>query len=425
VAYVRYLEKTFWPANLSIFYRYAEAWPFWLVGGSVLLLLVITMLAVNRWRQQPFLIVGWLWFIGMMVPTIGLIQVGEQSMADRYSYLSIVGIFIMVAWGVGDFSMGRAWVGPVSAWAASGALLACSMGAAAQVGYWRDTGALFGHAVKAGPNNDLAYYNLACYLAKMRDPTNAAFYFERCLESNPRYHRAYNNVAFLQIDQGQFDAAISNLQKAVQLRHDYPEAWLNLGRAYSGRGDAALAKQSFETSLRYKPDLAEAHYHLGELLLQQGAFPEAAGHLQAAVSAQPRNSLYHLKLANAWVGSDQIAKAVNEYEITLKLDPDLAEACNNLAWIMATSPDAALRDGPLAMELARHAVELAAGKSPLLLGTFAAACAEDGKFDQAVRAAAQARQLALAQTNNLLAAGLAAQVNLYRARQPFRDAHIK
>jgi len=425
VAYVRYLRKTFWPTGLNIFYLYVDHWGSWVVFASVLLLGVVTVLALVLRKRRPYLLVGWFWFLGVLVPAIGIIQVGEQSMADRYSYLSIVGLFIMVTWSVADFAVSRAWVRLVSGCVAAAALLLCIVGTKRQVETWRDTSSLFSRAVLVENNNYLAYYNLGCLMAKLHDPTNAVANFQHCLQYNPRYPRAYNNLAFLQIDAGQLDQAISNLQMAVQLRPWYPEAWMNLGRAYSAAHQPAKAKQSLETALRQNPALAEAYYHLGNLLLQQSASLAAATNLQAAVALQPRNTSYHLKLANAWVASQEMTNAVSEYEIALNLDPDLTDACNNLAWILAASPDASLRDGPLAVELARHAVALSSGKNPLLLGTFAAACAEAGNFDQAVRAADDARQLALAQSNHPLAASLAAQINLYRARQPFRDAHIK
>jgi tetratricopeptide (TPR) repeat protein len=361
----------------------------------------------------------------MIFPTIGLIQVGEQGMADRYTYLAMVGLLMMVAWALGDLAVNRPWMAPLSAALAGAALLFCAGRTVTQIAYWRDTITLFGHAADLSRDNYLAYYNLGCFLAKKGDRTNAMAYFERSIDGNPRNHRAYNNLAFLQIDQGQFDQAITNLLEAVRLRPDYPEAWLNLGRAYDARGDAADARRAFETSLARDPDLAEARYRLGDLLLRQGAFPAGVSNLQSAVDLQPRAAKYRLKLANAWVASHQLPKAVDEYEVALKLDPDLAEACNNLAWIMATSPDAALRDGALAVEVARHAVQLTNGKNPLLLGTFAAALAESGAFDQAADAAAQARQLAASQTNNALAAALAAQVELYRGHQAFRDVTVK
>jgi tetratricopeptide (TPR) repeat protein len=425
VAYARYLEKTFWPWNLNFFYSRVGAWPAWIVCLSIAILALISVPVVKRRRNQPWLIVGWLWFLGMLVPTIGILQVGEQSMADRYSYLSTVGIFIMVAWTLADFAINRVWVAPVCAWLADAALLVCSVATFRQVSYWRTTTSLFGRAVEVGQDNYLAYYNLAVGLAKMGDSTNAMNYFERCVQYNPNYPRGFNNLAFLQLNLGQIDPALTNLQRAVQLRPFYPEAWMNLGRAYAAKSDLAHARQSLQTAISQKPDLAQAHYLLGDLLLRQNDLPSAMTNLQSAIEIQPQNADYHVKLAAAGVASRQIAKAVNEYEIALKLNPDLAEACNNLAWILAVSPDASLRDGPLAVELARHAVNLTHRANPLLIGTFAAACAESAKFDDAVAAATQARQLALAQSNQLLAAALAAQIDLYRARQPFRDASLQ
>ncbi|HWD17912.1 MAG TPA: tetratricopeptide repeat protein [Verrucomicrobiae bacterium] len=425
VAYMRYLGKIFWPAALKIFYPYVQDWSPWLVTACAAGLAAVTVFALRRWRRQPYLAIGWFWFLGILVPTIGIVQVGEQSIADRYTYVPSVGIFIMVVWSAADASVGRAlarWAGAV---AASAAVSVCFVLTFFQVGYWHDTGSLFGHAAAVGANNYLAYYNLGSYLAKLRDTTNAIFYLKRCIEIDPSYPRAYNNLAYVEIEKGQWDEAITNLRHAVLLRPLYPEAWVNLGRAYTAKGEPKLAIESFEKSLVDRPDSVDTHFRLADLFIGEKEYARALSHLRAVVAQQPRNGYYHAKLANGLVAARNFPDAINEYEIALKLQPDMPDACNNLAWILATSTNPAWRDGPLAVGLSSHAVKLTGGSDPLYLGTLAASCAEDGRFDDAAHAASTAEMHARLTSNAALAASLAAQTRLYQNHQPFRDANIQ
>jgi len=425
IAYARYVQKTFWPSNFRIFYPYIDLWPFWIVAAACLALILISVLAFRRRRSQPYGIVGWLWFLGMLLPTIGLIQVGEASMADRYSYLPVLGLFIAAVWGMAELAESRTWLRESLPFAAVAALAGCSALTFQQVGVWRDTATLFGHAIK-DEKNCASFYNLGCVVSGLNDLTNAALNFNRCLQLNPNYSKAYDKLALVQLQWGQCDLAISNLHRALALQRQFPEAWEHLGQAQAATGQLDPAVESYKAALASgSTNAAGVRHRLGLLHIRQRRFDPAIAQLTAATESQPSNAQWHSELANAWIGAGKITNAVNEFKKALNLDPNLADACNNLAWIMAASPDPALRDGPAAVRLARRAVELTGASNPYILGAFAAACAEAGDFDHAIGAAQQARELALARSNSALAGSLAAQIQLYQAHKPFRDANAR
>lgn len=426
IAYARYVEKIFWPSGLTMYYRHVDRWPLWIVAATTLFLVLVTLMAFRVRRVRPYLVVGWLWFLGMIFPTVGLLQVGIAAMADRYSYLSSVGIFIAVAWFVQDWLLSRpARVREAVQFVTALSLLGCGFATARQVTFWKDTGTLFHRAGDVDGGNYIAFYNVGCWLTGLHEYPQAEGFFRRCLRENPEFAYAYNDLAFLEIRNGRYADAVTNLLHALLIRPSYLDAHINLGRAYAATGETAAAITNFAEALRLDPQNPETQAHLGQLYLQERQFDAAILHLKAAAEAQPRNPTYHLDLANAWLAARQMTNAVNNYEIALQLDPNLPEACNNLALIMAASPNPALRDGQLAVSLARHALSLSRVADPALLGTFADACAEAGQFDEAVRAAQQARQLELARTNAPAAASLEAKIVLFNRHEPFRDPSLE
>jgi protein O-mannosyl-transferase len=386
VSYVKYFSKNFWPAGLAVFYPHQ---PLGLleVAWAVFVLVAISMLAVRYLRTHPYLAVGWFWFLGMLVPAIGLVQVSTQAMADRYSYLPSVGIWIMVAWGVKDLI----GINPVPRAAAAGAgsiaIMACVFWTPVQVSYWRSTRALFMRATRVTDQNYLAYYNLGCYAKDEGDYGQAILYFKKALSAEAddapwaNHARAYNNLGYSYLHQGDISNAVADFERAVELQPQYPEAYFNLGRAFQANNQPDVAADCFQRALAMDPNVAEIHYKLANALLQLG----------------------------------RPAQAIAQFSQALQLNPGMDDAANNLALLLATCPDRSLRDGAKAVALARQASAHSHDQNPVILGTLAAAYAEAGQLSEATATAQRASQLALAQNNRTLAGVLESQWRRYQS----------
>ena len=280
VAYVSYLVKMVWPYGLAVYYPLQSAQPLWLAAACALFLVVVSAWAVYAWRRRPYLLVGWLWFLGTLVPVIGLLQVGGQAMADRYTYIPLIGVFVMIVWSVPDFR-GRC---------AAGALILVALMALAtvQVGYWRDSVSLFRHALAGGGNTSIINYNLGVALAK----------------------------------QGRNKEAIVEYREALRLFPGYAEAHSNLGDALYAIGDLAGAIQQYREAIDLNPELAAPRGGLGVVLAMQGHVDEALPHLLKAVALEPSNIEYQCNCARALSDSGRYAEAVTHYRQALSLiDP--------------------------------------------------------------------------------------------------------
>ena len=297
IAYCRYLGKLGWPRNLAFFYPHPGYWPLWqvlLAGG--LLLSITVVLAVNR-KRFPFLLMGWLWYCGTLVPALGLVQVGEQAMADRYSYFPSIGMLIFAIWGTHELTRSRRLRVIGSSMAAGAAVIVGMLLTRQQLGYWRNSEALFRHAIEATENNYLAHNLLGVALGR----------------------------------QGRADEAIAELQEAIRLRPAYAEAHSNLGAALGAKGQLDQAIGQFQETIRLRPDHAEAHNNLGVAFDRQGRVDEAISHLQEAVRLKPVSAATHFNLGNALLNKGQVDAAIRQFQQAIRLNPDDANARNNLA----------------------------------------------------------------------------------------------
>ena len=387
VSYVRYLGKTLWPTDLSVLYIHPGKWPGWMVGASLLLLAVVTGLALRQWRRAPYLAVGWLWFLGTLVPVIGLIQVGVQAMANRFAYVPVIGLFIMIVWGLTELCL-RWKISPAEkASIAVGVLGGCVLLSSHHLRHWRNSQTLFEYAVQVAPDNFVAHHNLAVAL----------------------------------VAKGKLDRALEHAREAVRLRPTYTEARCQVGSILLAQQKPADAIPHLREAIRLKPDWALPRAGLARALAQQGQIDEAIAEQAAAVDLQPREAVARAELAALLHGRHRTAEAIAQYRESLRLLPDLPEALNDLAWILATHPQPEFRDGAEAVRLAEHACQLTENKRALLVGTLAAAYAETGRFDDAVKAAERARDTAQAAGEQPIADTNRKLLELYRAGKPCRE----
>jgi len=287
LSFVRYLQSTFWPSGLAVFYPYDRSFSLPEVTAAAVLIAAISTLAWRARAKAPYLLVGWIWYLLTLLPVIGLIQVGEQARADRYTYLPHVGIILMAVWGI-------------SSWAARSERLrriAFGMGLAVagllsiltwvQLDAWRDGESLFRHAIAATKGNYFAHNNLGLALMQQGRYDEAEASFTKALEISPRYASAYSNRGNSYTARGRFRDAIADYDCAIRIRPDFADAHYNLGIALLNLRDLARAQSHLQKALEYEPDMADAHNNLGVVLSLQGNIGDAARHFREALRLDP------------------------------------------------------------------------------------------------------------------------------------------
>jgi tetratricopeptide (TPR) repeat protein len=454
VSYVVYLGQMFYPGNLAVLYPFTQK--SLLLPEVVLALTLVACISAGvlaLQRRCPYLVVGWLWYLGMLVPMIGLVHVGTVARADRFTYLAQIGVCIMVAWAAWDLSVpwryGRRILG-VGALSVIVTLMSCAW---KQTSYWRNSESLWTHTLACTVNNAAAYNGLGYAILQKGSVDEAIIYFQKALQINPNYAEAQLNLGIALLQKGSVDEAIAHFQKVLQIDPNFAEGHLNLGYALleMGRVDEAIAQ--FQKALQIRPDFAEAHNNLGNALLQKGNVDEAIVHCQKALQINPNiaeahnnlaNALFqkgnvdeaiahyrqalqirpdfaeaHNNLGNALLQKGNVDEAIAHYQQALQIRPDFAEALNKLAWVLAICPQASLRNGSKAVELAQRANRLTGDGNPVVLCTLAAAYGEAGRFPEAVETAQRALRLAEIQSNSALADAIRSQLQLYQAGIPF------
>jgi tetratricopeptide (TPR) repeat protein len=333
VSYARYIGKTIWPADLAVLYPHPDLpggtpWAAWQIAGAAGLLLGLTALVVVA--RRPYALVGWLWYLGTLVPVIGLVQVGEQAMADRYAYLPAIGLFIAAAWAARDAA--TRWPAlrrPLVAAAAS-VLVAAALATHAQARHWRSAEALYRHALAVAPAAPAMHNNLAIVLELRGERKLAIDHYREALRLEPRYAIAHANLGSALQAEGEADAAIERWREAVRIDPDLAPAHNRLGEALRARGDVAGATRHFQEAVRADPALAAARNNLGVALAAQRRFAEAAGQFREAARLEPENADAHNNLANALQLQGDLEEAVRSYRRALELRPAFAEAHCNL-----------------------------------------------------------------------------------------------
>jgi protein O-mannosyl-transferase len=367
VSYVRYIGKMFWPQNMAVFYPYdISRFGPWQVALCVLLLAVISLLVLWFSQKQKYLLIGWLWFVITLIPVIGFVQTGSQAFADRYTYISYIGLFIMTAWGISEL-LSR-WSHHKTFLAVSIPIVLATMGIRAhiQTNLWKNSSTLFSYIVEIMPYNYLAHHNLANDLRK------------------------HGNTAL----------AIEHYTKTLQIKPTYADAAVGIGYTMAEQGNIAGAIGWFEKALQINPNSAHAHNNLGVLLQKQGNLTEAISHFAKAVKLMPsmaeaQNNLSQTRyeFANALIMQGRLDEAANELRALLKLCPDKPAPMNNLALLMATHPELKGCNISEAIHLASRACELTNYHNPVFMTTLAAAYGAAGRFPEAVETAQNAMKL--------------------------------
>lgn len=335
VSYLWYIGKMVWPHPLAILYPYSVHLPLWLVVGAALFLVWISILVIGARKRSPYLFVGWFWYIGTLVPVIGLVQVGLQSVADRYTYVPLIGPFIIVGMGVPELV--RRWGCPKMALPALAGLVICSLIIITriQVSYWENTITLYRHALAATPDNAVIHHDLGNFLAGKGKIQDGIVHYKEALRIWPNYPEANHSLGLAFFQQGNFHQAIVHYKQALRLNPNSAETHNDLGVALAEEGKTQEAMAHYTEALRIRPNLAEAHVNLGEALAGQGKVQEAMAHYAEALRIMPNLAEAHVNLGEALAGEGRVQEAITHYNEALRIEPNCAEAHSNLGNALA------------------------------------------------------------------------------------------
>jgi len=455
VSYIRYIGKMIYPGRLAVMYLHpGYGLPIWQPVVALVILAGVTAGVIYTARRRPYLAVGWLWYLGILVPVIGLIQVGKQAMADRYTYLPSIGFFIMIAWGANELLAKWRLRKIVLAISAGLVLAALMIVTRMQVRYWRNNLTLYEHTLAVTGNNAVMHNDYGTVLLEAGQLDKAIKHFNEALRIYPQYLQARKNIAMAYIQQGKLDQAAEHFNEAQRIYPKYLQSHENIARMFLRQGKKAQAQECFNDLLRIKADWAAGYYKLGlayarlrrydlavqnykealqlnpnfieainnlaVMLSNQGKIDEAIEKFEKALHLKPDDPFAHFNLGIIMVQQGKYDDAVKHYNETLQAKPDWPEAQNNLAWLLTVQARPDRRNAEKALTLAKRACELTNYKQPVYLRTLAAAYAATGQFPQAVSTAEQAIRLALSFRQKELAENIRNQLKLYRAERPYR-----
>jgi Flp pilus assembly protein TadD len=386
-------------------------------------------MAIRLRRTCSYLLLGWLWFLGTLVPVIGLLQVGSQAMADRYSYIPSIGLYIMICWGVHDLLRLAATALKTkvldSQWVAGSlgftALAACAVITSRQLQYWADSGTVFSHVLAVGSDNPIARSSLGLFLCQQSKFPEAIRVLREDTRLFPRDPMGHAFLGDALAKTSEADAAAAEYRAALRLRPSEINARHGLISILLQKKMPEEAEAECAIGLQYEADDARLHCLMGKALIMQGRLDEAAAQLGETLRLYPQFAEAHDQMAAVLSSQHKTSEAIAQYRAALALDPDMPAALNDLAWILATDSHAEIRNGREAVRLARHACDLTRNTLPLMLGTLAAAYAENAQFDDAIASAQKAHDLAVAKGLDKVAAKNAELMELYRSGRAYRE----
>jgi protein O-mannosyl-transferase len=334
VSYLAYILQFLWPARLAVLYPYVPQLPIWQAIGAAAVLAAITALAVSHRKRRPYFAMGWFWFVGVLVPVIGLVQVGIQSRADRYMYIPLIGLSIIVVWGVGEIAERRAAVRPIAALAA---LVCCAYGVVAwsAAAYWRNTVILLRHTIEVTEDNWGALGILSHALLRQNRVDEAMPYIAETLRLRPNLPEAHINFGAALSKRGDFNAAEAQYRKALELDPDSPDAHEGLGVVQSEKGQFSEALANLSAAEKGMPEDANKHYNLGRLYGLAGHPDMAAAEFAEAVRLQPEDAAARFNLGTAYAAQERFADASDQFREALRLKPNYLAARFNLGGALA------------------------------------------------------------------------------------------
>jgi tetratricopeptide (TPR) repeat protein len=330
ISYIAYMGKMFWPVRLAVIYPYPDAYAVWKVAAAVALLLGIFILVIMQIRRRPYLAVGWFWYFGTLVPVIGLLQVGIQAFADRYTYVPLVGLFIMIAWGIAEivdrWRLKPALVAPV----AIILTLVLITASRSQVYHWANDITLYSHALKITEKNFKAHNNLAAALSERGRHEEALFHMTTAVELSSHNPSSINNLGYIQMQQGRYEEAIINFRRALDLNPNYLKAHQNLAMALIQTDKIDEAVNHYRILLDIAPDSKDVLNDLANAMVKQRRITEALSYYSKALDLDPNDAEIHNNFGVAWIHMGRFEKAVDHFRRALQLNQGYIDARENL-----------------------------------------------------------------------------------------------
>jgi len=332
VSYVIYVKQMFYPAGLALpYFNPPSGFPLAEVLISLVLLIGVSLGALVFWKTHPYLFVGWLWYLGMMAPVIGLVQISYYARADRYTYLPQIGLYLLGMWGLAEFSRGWRYRRRILSVLALLLITVLTLRTQAQASYWHDSEKLWLHVLSTTPDNYVACNNLGLVLDQKGQVEAAIAQYDRALQIQPAYAETHNNLGNALCRTGRIQEAIAHYQKALELVPGLPQVHNNLGTAFGQNGQLMEAMGEFRKALEINPNFAGAHGNLGYALLMTGKEDEALPELRKALELKPDSADIHKHMADLFRKQGRVADAIAHYRKALEIRPDDAETRLSLA----------------------------------------------------------------------------------------------
>ncbi|OQX25419.1 MAG: hypothetical protein BWK80_15625 [Desulfobacteraceae bacterium IS3] len=418
VSYIKYIGLTILPRGLAFHYPYPESIPLWQTVGAFLILSGVSVFVIRKRETFPFLTVGWLWYLGTLVPVIGFVQVATQALADRYTYIPSVGFCIMLAWGIPLFVKERPVFRMTMTALAGIAILGFAACTWFQLRHWQNSVTLFTHTLNVTEKNYLAHNSLGAALEKQGNISEAIRHFREALEIKPDGAQAHYNMGIALEKQGKSSEAIQHLSEALRFKPDFADAHYNLGIALKRQGNLKDAIRHFSQAVEIKSDFAEAHNNLGNALSHEGNLKAATEHLSEAVRLKSDYSEAYSNLGTALKSQGNVREAIQYYYKALQFNNDFAEAHFNLGLALGSQGNH--------KEAAKHFAEAIRIKPDFADAHYSLGFALNmlGKLDEATRHYEAALRLMpdFAEAHYSLAYILASQNKLDESVRHFADA---
>ena len=412
VSYVAYIGKIFYPSKLAVLYPIArEGFAAWQPVVSVVILVAVSVLIIYKARQWPAVVVGWLWYVGMLIPVIGLVQIGEQAMADRYMYLPSIGIFIIIGWGAAGVL--KKWRYREIAMCVSAGLIVLGMMICTriQVRYWKDSLTLFGRTVEVTENNFTAHNNYGASLFESGRYGEAVEQFRKALEIVPAVPTIRRNISLALQKQGKTEEAMEHSNKVIL--------------AFLQRQKFDEAIEECKKVLAIKPDYAPAYLNMGLAYAQQDKYEQAVKNFNAAIQLTPKDLTANMWLARTLYKQGKAKSAVERFYKILEDHPNQVAVLTGLSLILATTKDADVRNPAAAVTMAEKANQLSGSKHPMVLDMLSKIYAAAGKFDKAIETTQKAIGIMESMGQKSGAQEMRKRLKMYQAAQSYRKSPQK
>jgi tetratricopeptide (TPR) repeat protein len=418
LSYIRYIGKMIWPSQLAALYPYL---PDAAVILHALLFILITIFLIYTGRRRKYAAVGWLWFVVTLIPMIGLVQVGVQAMADRYMYMPILGLLIIVAWAFKDLIASHPRWKYIATLTSAAVLFSLVILTRIQAGHWQNSLTLWEYALKVTKNNYIAENNYASALSEQGRFIESEKHLRNAVLIYPKYSDALLGLGNLLLNQKKFNEAIYYYDELVRQQKGSAEFYCNLAFALATQKKYDEAMKSLTTALELDPNFPDIHKKMGLLLLDTGKLNEAIGYFnQALITGSNKEDIYEC-LGTAYHRSGNYEQAIQSWTKALELKPENASILNNLAWFLATGVNVTAEDANKAIGFAERACELTEHKDSGTLDTLAAAYAAAGRFEDAVKTANKAVDIAKAAGQDSEAGEIQSKLKLYQAGQRYHQ----